>query len=246
MGTHVVRPADAWTLRSEEERRSAAIFSDLLALLIDGDVPLGVLAEVHAIVGDEIRHARMCADMAHALGAPAPLTRVLPRVGPEPVTAGERRRRAMEIVLIEGAIGETISSALFAAGRRSTEDARARATLSRILEDEAQHARSFWTILDELMTPGDTEHLRSVVGEALGAIEQMQVVPSLESLARGDPFDPRWAALGVLAPSARVDAFYGAMERRVLPGLVARGIDGEAAWEARYRGSLGDRGSSMI
>lgn len=234
MRTHVVRPPDAWTLRSEEERRSAAVFSDLLALLTDGDAPLGVMEEVHAIVGDELRHARMCAEMAHALGAPPPRSRLLPRVGPEPITAAERRMRALEIVLIEGAIGETISSALFAAGRRSTDEPRARSTLSRILEDEARHARCFWELLDRLISPGDAERLVAVVTESLGAIEQMQVVPSLESLARGDPFDPGWASLGVLSPAARVDAFYGAMERRVLPALTARGLDGEDAWASRY------------
>ncbi len=235
MRSPVVRPPDAWTLRSEEERRSAAVFSDLLALLTDADVPLGVLEEVHAVVWDEIRHARMCADMAHALGAPPPRSGLLPRVGPEPITAADRRMRALEIVLIEGVIGETISSALFAAGRRSTVDQQARATLSRILEDEARHARSFWTLLETLMSPRDVEHLRSTVPEALGIIEQMHVVPSLESLARGDPFDPQWAALGVLAPSSRVDAFYGAIEKRVLPGLDALDLRGRAAWTARYR-----------
>jgi len=236
--TRVLCPSDSWTLRSEEERRSAAVFSDLLALLADAEVPLDVLVEVHAIVGDEIRHAQMCADMARTLGAPRPRSQLLPRVGLEPITTEERRRRALEIVLVEGAIGETISSALFAAGRRSTEEPQARATLSRILEDEARHARCFWGLLDRLLSPGDAEHLADVVTEALGAIEQIQVVPSLESLARGDPFDPQWAALGVLAPAVRVDAFYGAIERRVLPALTFRGMDGSRVWAARY-GNLG-------
>lgn len=232
--TRVVCPPDSWTLRSEEERRSAAVFSDLLALLADGEVPLDVLREVHGVVGDEIRHAQMCADMASALGAPRPRSQLLPRAGLEPITAEERRRRALEIVLVEGAIGETISSALFAAGRRSTEEPQARATLSRILADEAIHARCFWRLLDRLLSPGDAEHLADVVSDALGAIEQVQVVPSLESLARGDPFDPEWAALGVLAPAARVDAFYGAIDKRVLPALTSRGMDGSGVWAARY------------
>jgi hypothetical protein len=234
MHTPIVCPADSWTLRSEEERRSAAVFTDLLGLLADGQVPLEVLREVHGIVGDEICHAQMCADMASALGAPRPRSRLLPRVGLEPITAEDRRRRALEIVLVEGAVGETISAALFAAGRRSTEEPQARAALSRILEDEARHARCFWELLDRLVSPDDLEHLADVVTDALGAIEQIQVVPSLESLARGDPFDPDWAALGVLPPAVRVDAFYGAIERRVLPSLTARGMDGSGAWAARY------------
>jgi hypothetical protein len=234
MRAHAASPATAWTLRSEEERRSAAVFSDLLGLLADGDVSLDVVREVHGIVGDEILHARMCADMARALGAPPPCSRVLPRVGPEPVTAEERRWRALEIVLVEGAVGETISSALFAAGRRLTEEPRARAVLSRILEDEARHARCFWGLLDRLLSPPDCEHLAGFVRAALGAIEQMQVVPSLASLARGDVFDPGWSALGVLSPEARVEAFYRAIEKRVLPALTQRGLDGAGAWADRY------------
>jgi hypothetical protein len=228
--------ARAWTMRAEEERQSAAVFSDLLGLVADADVPLALVHDVHGIVGDEIRHADECARMADALDAPAPASRLLPRASPLPLTAEERRLSAVRIVLVEGAIGETISTALFAAGRRGAIEPRARITLGRIVRDEALHARRFWEILDALRLERDAERLRAVAAHALGMIEKAQIVPALGRLASGEPFDTAWAELGVLPPEARVDAFYGAVEKRVLPALSARGLDGAGAWARRYHG----------
>jgi hypothetical protein len=41
----------------------------------------------------------------------------------------------------------------------------------------------------------------------------------------------------VLHPEARVEAFYTAIERLVLPRLTRLGIDGQLAWKERYRNS---------
>jgi hypothetical protein len=225
----------AWTMRAEEERRSAAVFADLLGLLADAKVPLEPVRDVHGIVGDEICHAELCAHMARTLGAPEPTPRALARTGPIPDAPDARRARTLEIVLVEGAIGETISSALFAAGRRATLELRARDALGRILRDEALHARAFWELLDALRAERDAEPLHVVAARALGAIEQTQMVPTLQRLERGEPFDAAWAELGILAPAERVEAFYGAVEKRVVPALSARGLDGERAWASRYR-----------
>jgi hypothetical protein len=43
-----------------------------------------------------------------------------------------------------------------------------------------------------------------------------------------------YAALGVLNPEVRVDAFYLAVERLVLPRLTRVGLDGAMAWKTRY------------
>ncbi|HEX8950370.1 MAG TPA: hypothetical protein VF945_00925, partial [Polyangia bacterium] len=70
----------------------------------------------------------------------------------------------------------------------------------------------------------------------LGGLERTVALPALARLDRGEPFDPAHAALGVLAPAARVEAFYEAVERLVLPRLDRLGLDGQAAWRERYRG----------
>jgi hypothetical protein len=232
-------------MRAEEERRSAAVFSDLLGLLCDAEAPLELVRDVHAIIGDEITHSNLCARMAALLGAPAPVSRPLPRAAPLPLGPEERRTRALEIVLIAGAIGETISSALFAAGQRLTVDPGGRRVLTRILRDEAGHARRFWALLDAVRLSRDAEHLHALASRALGEIERTQMVPVLERLARAEPFDPAWAALGVLPPETRVDAFYGAVEQRILPALDARGLDGERAWQKRYRPDIARRNEAF-
>jgi hypothetical protein len=60
-------------------------------------------------------------------------------------------------------------------------------------------------------------------------------VPALRWLEEGRPFDPAYAALGVLHPEARVEAFYTAVERLVVPRLTRLGLDGARAWSERYR-----------
>ena len=55
-------------------------------------------------------------------------------------------------------------------------------------------------------------------------------------LEAGTPFDPAHAALAC-STEARVDAFYAAVERLVIPRLGALGLDGARAWRDRYRRS---------
>lgn len=229
--------ARAWTMRAEEEHHSAAVFADMVSLLVDADVPLDLLATLNLVVADELRHAELCTEVAARLRTTAPRSRPLPR-GEPPRTAEERRARGLDIVLVEGAIGETISSALFAAGRRAAEEPCTRAALSCVLRDEVLHARTFWEALDALRctwTDADRARLHARARSVLGALERDRIVPVMRRLERGEPFDPAWAALGVLAPERRVEAFYGAVERRVVPRLDRLGLEGARAWSDRYR-----------
>jgi hypothetical protein len=230
--------ARAWTMRAAEEHQSATIFAEALSHLVDGETPTDVLAVLTQIVADELDHSALCAELARVFGAPAPRRISLPRPS-EPSTVEGRRRRGVRILLVEGAIGETLSSALFNVGRTVAEEPRTKQALSRILRDEVLHARLFWEAL-AVLRPGfddaELERLQREITHAFGAIERAQMLPALQRLERAEPFDPAWAALGVLPPERRVDAFYGAIERRVRPGLTRLGLDADRAWEHRYRG----------
>jgi hypothetical protein len=135
------------------------------------------------------------------------------------------------------AIGETISLSLFRAGRRAAIEPLTRAALEAIAGDEARHQRLGWQALRAL-GPGlrgrDREHLQAEATRGLGALEQQIAVPALRWLDARRPFDPAHAALGVLAPEARVEAFYRAVEETVLPRLGLLGLDGATAWKHRY------------
>jgi hypothetical protein len=131
-----------------------------------------------------------------------------------------------------------VSSLLFRAGRRAAVEPLTRAALTSILGDEVRHARLGWSALAALWPALDAAERAALQREAaagLGALERTIALPALRRLDAGEPFDPAHAALGVLAPESRVDAFYQAVERLVIPRLARLGLDGDAAWRDRYR-----------
>jgi hypothetical protein len=232
---HVAFAARAWTMKAEEEHFSAAIFADALSYLVDAEVPIDLLGGLHRVVGDELRHVELCLDLAECFQAPVPVARHLPRE-PVPTAPAERRARGRSILLVEGAIGETISSALFAAGRRGAEEPCTRAALGSILRDEVLHARFFWEALAALEPDArDREALHREASAALGRIETTYILPVLRRLEQGVPFEPAWAVLGIIPPELRVETYYRAIEGRVIPRLDRLGLDGGTAWANRYR-----------
>jgi hypothetical protein len=106
-----------------------------------------------------------------------------------------------------------------------------------ILTDEARHQRLGWTALKALW-PSLSEPLRFALhreaSAALGAFERKNAAPAFQRLASSERLHPACVALGVLGPQARIDAFYFAIEKQVLPRLNALGVDGTRAWRERY------------
>ena len=67
--------AQAWTMRADEEYQSAAVFSAALDAVIAAALPRSIATGLAKIVGDELRHADLCAQLARQLDAPAPTWR---------------------------------------------------------------------------------------------------------------------------------------------------------------------------
>ena len=229
--------ASAWPMRAAEELRSALIFRALSRAAVAANLPELWTNRFAAMVVDEIRHARLCAEVGSRLGSDRPLYDARPvraRLAALPDPMG----RTTAILLIEAAMGETISMALFRAGRRASTEPLTRAALSAILADEVRHQRNGWTgiaaVWPSLSGP-QREALQNEATNGFAAFERQVAVPALRRLEAGEPFDPAFAALGVLAPEARVDAFYRAVEHLVVPRLTALGLDGARAWSDRYR-----------
>jgi hypothetical protein len=195
------------------------------------------------MVVDEVRHARLCAFVGSQLGAARPTFDARPvraRLAELPDPLG----RSTAILLIEAAMGETISMALFRAGRRAATEPLTRAALSAILADEVRHQRNGWTGMTALwpsLSGQQREALQSEATSGFAAFERQVAVPALRRLEAGEAFDPAFGALGVLAPEARVDAFYRAVEHLVVPRITALGLDGPRAWSERYRPSAAPR-----
>jgi hypothetical protein len=227
----------AWPMRAAEELRSAWIFRALARAARIAGMPEPWPTRFAEAVKDEVRHARLCVTVGRQLGAQrpeydaSPVRARLARL-PDPIL------RTAALLLVEVAIGETISMYLFRAGRRGTTEPLTRAALGSILGDEVRHQRLGWTGLAALWATLSETQRTAVQLEAargLGACEQQTARPALLWLQRGQPFDPAYAALGVLHPEARVEAFYAAVERLVLPRLTRIGLDGPLAWKNRYR-----------
>jgi len=235
---HVAVAARAWTLRAEEEYRSAAVFAEIVAACLDTGAPVDVVGALARIVGDEIAHATLCLDLAARLGAPAPvasLDRVRARLA---VHAGDRAVQALSLLLFEGAVGESVSVRLFRAGRRAAREPCTRAALGAILRDEARHSTICWLASAELLAtlPAAARGaLEEDLARSLGGFEQSAALPALQSLEAGRSVDPALRELGVLSYEDRVEAFYAGIERVALPRLARLGFDAPRLWADRYR-----------
>ncbi|MEO7113932.1 MAG: ferritin-like domain-containing protein [Polyangiaceae bacterium] len=227
----------SWPLRAAEELRSALIYRALAQAAIRAHAPDPWPKRFFAVMRDEARHARVCATTGRQLGAEAPhydATPVRARLAglPEPLF------RAATLLVVEVAMGETISMSLFRTGRDAAIEPLTRKVLSAIVTDEARHQRLGWTgsaALWPLLCERQRIALQREAAKGLAVFEEQNVVPALRLLKEGALFDPAHAALGVLAPSARVDAFYYAVEKLIVPRLDRLGLDGRRAWEHRYR-----------
>lgn len=224
-------------MRAAEELRSALIFRALARAARVVDMPAPWPSRLRAAIHDELRHARLCATVGAALGAEEPT------YDPRPVRARlaalpEASVRAASLLLVEVAIGETISMCLFRAGRRAAAEPLTRAALESILGDEARHQRLGWSAFEALWTqldPATRDGLQTEAARGLAGCERQTAVPAMQWLEQGRAFDPAYTALGVLHPEVRVETFYFAVERFVVPRLSRVGLDGPAAWKDRYR-----------
>jgi hypothetical protein len=227
----------AWPMRAAEELRSAGIFRSLAWASRTVGIPHPWPARFAAAVRDEVRHARLCVHVGARLGAPPPVYDARP-VRARLARLPDPLMRTVSLLLVEVAIGETISMYMFRAGRRSAVEPLTRAALGEILRDEVRHQKLGWMGLASLW-PTLSEALRAQVqreaAHGLAACEQQTARPAMLWLKRREPFHPEYAALGVLHPEARVEAFYGAIERLVVPRLTRIGLDGPDAWQNRYR-----------
>jgi hypothetical protein len=227
----------AWPMRAAEELRSALVFRALARAAHRAHLPEPWPSRFRQAMGDEVRHARLCAEVGARLGAENPVYDATP-VRARLANDVDPLMRTAALLLVEVAMGETISMLLFRAGRRGTVEPLTRAALGLILSDEVRHQRLGWTAAKALwpmLTEPRRDALQREVSRGLGALEQQIARPALRRLEAGEPFDPAYACLGVLDPEERVEAFYFATERLVVPRLSRLGLDGPAAWACRYR-----------
>jgi hypothetical protein len=231
--------AQAWPLRAAEEDRSEGVFAALSEAATAVALPSPLVQRLTDARGDEAEHARLCTKVAQQLGAAAPRFDRGP-LEPRFARVPQPLLRVLSLSAVEVAAGETVSCALFREAATRSREPLTKWALTNILRDEARHAQLGWECLAAALALPDAqaelEPLHLELQAAFASMEQLTAVPSLRMLEAGAPFDPALEGLGVLAPQVRVEAFYDAVEKRVLPRFDALGLRGADAWAARYRG----------
>jgi hypothetical protein len=129
----------AWASRIVDEYRSVVVFGELLVLLARIEAPYPALCAVQRLIGDELRHTHLCADVADLLRGRDDLAIDLRELG-LPETDDPPAGRALEIIVRELVVAETESVYALRAYRDATTDPACRAALSILLRDEARHA----------------------------------------------------------------------------------------------------------
>jgi hypothetical protein len=139
----------AWASRIADEYRSVAVFSELLGLLADLEAPYPALCTVQRLIGDELRHTHVMAQVVDWLGGGDDLAIDLSEMTLPP-RAESAARRAVRIVGRELVVAEEESIAVLAAYRNASTEPAIRAVFQLVLTDEVRHAAAGRAILAEL------------------------------------------------------------------------------------------------
>ena len=128
----------AWAGRVIDEYRSVVVFSELLRLLSDAGAPFATLCAVQRVIGDELRHVQLCAQVVRWFGGFHDLRLDLSDLGLPPSSA-PAALRAHEVVVRELVIAEGESVQMLRAYRDATQDPAIERVLQILLCDEARH-----------------------------------------------------------------------------------------------------------
>lgn len=180
----------AWASRIADEYRSVAIFAELLRLLADLEAPFAALCAVQRLIGDELRHTQMTAEVVDWLGGRADLEIDLRDVGLPPRGPSETAAmRALRIVAREIVVGEEESIYALAAYRDATTEPAIEAVLEQVLADEVRHAaagRALLALFDRGALAESTAELRASL-PALMAADRADLRAHYLASAQGGP-----------------------------------------------------------
>jgi hypothetical protein len=138
------------------EHISAQVFAGLVPQAMRATLPPSLLAQLPAMISDELRHAEQCAGVVLALGhvPVAPLPELQPM--PEHPEVG-RLEAVLRNILSVGCLSETVAVSIIRAEQAELEEGPLGPVLGSILADEVQHARFGWSVLGQLAPLLDDE-----------------------------------------------------------------------------------------
>lgn len=196
----------AWASRIVDEYRSVAVFSELLGLLAELEAPYPTLCAVQRLIGDELRHTHVMAQVVDWLGGRADLAIDLSELALPPRAQESAARRAVRIVGRELVVAEEESVAVLAAYRSATTEPAIREVLQLVLTDEVRHAAAGRAILAELARGPCTAAEVASIAEELVA-DRADLRATYRALAVGGP----GRALGGSIVLADLEPVWGAL-----------------------------------
>lgn len=167
---------DLWRARTLSEHRSVSIFATYTLDLLAAGAPAEVLSLACRASLDEVRHAELFAKLTRCYSGveetPSPGISVMPEAPEHTMT----ELAAIEALhLCVGA--ESYSAALLHTLFSNAKDPVVRDVVAIVLADEIHHARMGWAFIASL--------LRGKHGEAVHAVLQPQLYPTLKGLSVG-------------------------------------------------------------
>ncbi len=177
-----------WASRIVDEYRSVVVFSDVLHRLTDLSAPFAVLATMHGLVGDELRHTWLCAEVAGWLGGTGDLTIDLEGLG-LPDAEAPPAARVLEVVAREIVVAEEESVAVLRAYRDACVDPTIRGVLETLLHDEVRHAaagREVYAFLVDALPAADVAPLVAELPQIM-ATDRQRLRHAYACGARGGP-----------------------------------------------------------
>lgn len=168
-----------WASRIVDEYRSVVVFTELLGHLAAISAPFEMLCAVQRLIGDELRHVQLCAQLASTFGPLEELEIDLDGLALPP-SEDPPLLRAVTIIGRELVVAEGESVAIFRAYRDAATDVGCRAALNTFLQDEARHYSTGRALFDALAPQVDAETL-----QALEAVMSTDAVTIREAHRRG-------------------------------------------------------------
>lgn len=195
----------AWARAASGEHASVAAFARLSLQLMAHGAPVDLLEDTHRAALDEVRHTRVCLELAQHFGG----TRVAlpPFPFTQPVAVNVSLAELAVDAVGEGCITETVGAYAAREAALRSHDTKVRDGLLALAEDEARHAALSYRIVAWALAKGGP----SVRAAVLRALAQ----PSA-------PLDTRELALRVgVAPRTLNDLQRQGLQRVVEPALQA-------------------------
>lgn len=168
-----------WASRIVDEYRSVVVFTELLSHLAVIAAPFEMLCAVQRLIGDELRHVQLCAQVASVFAPLEGLEIDLEGLSLPP-SEEPPGLRALAIIGRELVVAEGESIAILRAYRDATSDVGCRAALTTLLQDEARHYATGRALYAQLVGHVDVE-----AAHALESVMQADAVTIRAAHRRG-------------------------------------------------------------